>query len=162
MIIRPYKQSDFYAVVSLVHTTIAVMRKREPRCWSKEYHNLWDIRAHEEVLRDRMARRIVFVATVNQRVVGMVGFGQQKGAHPSEKRWHLNSLFVLPAYHRCGIGRALWAKADMVLRAKRARVVRVFSSISAVPFYTYCGFKKTTGKRKHYAVWTQPMNKRYI
>jgi GNAT superfamily N-acetyltransferase len=76
----------------------------------------------------------------------------------------LHSLFVGGNYHRMGIGSALLNHFEMENRDLGYKVIRLASTLYAVPFYLRMGYKKSTGVRKGWSFqgeglqW-QPMKK---
>ena len=76
----------------------------------------------------------------------------------------LHSLFVAGNYHRMGIGSALLTHFEMENRDLGCKVIRLASTLYAVPFYLRMGYKKSTGIRKGWSFqgeglqW-QPMKK---
>jgi GNAT superfamily N-acetyltransferase len=76
----------------------------------------------------------------------------------------LHSLFVRGDHHRQGIGRMLVNHFEQTCLIVGGRVVRLASSLHAVPFYQSMGYKKSTGVRKGWSfdgegfLW-QPMKK---
>ena len=76
----------------------------------------------------------------------------------------LHSLFVRGDMHRQGIGRRLMAHFEQTCLAQGGQVVRLASTLYAVPFYESLGYKKSTGVRRGWSFdgenfqW-QPMKK---
>ncbi len=58
-----------------------------------------------------------------------------------KKYWNLSDLFVLPALHGQGVGKALFSEAlNICKRDGSADAIRVNSSLNAVDFYRKLGF----------------------
>jgi len=85
----------------------------------------------------------------------------------SGKIERLHSLFVQEEYHRQGIGRRLVTQFEQACVDRGCRVVRLASTIYAVPFYLKLGYKKSTGLRAGWSFqgdglkW-QPMKKNLV
>jgi GNAT superfamily N-acetyltransferase len=76
----------------------------------------------------------------------------------------LGSLFVGSDYHQQGIGRSLVERFEDWVAERGRGVIKVASSLYAVPFYMKMGYKKSTGVRKSwsfegYGFPIQPMRK---
>lgn len=95
-----------------------------------------------------------YVAEVDGEIVGVL-----RG-----RRERLASLFVLKDYHQQGVGRKLVEHFEGESARLGVSIIRVASSLFAIPFYLQMGYKKTTGIR---AGWSfegsglqyQPMKK---
>lgn len=114
--------------------------------------------SNSEVHMDSIARVIesemVFVAEMDEELVGVL-----RG-----RRHRLGSLFVRESHHRMGIGRRLVSRFEMESLEKGVEVIRVASTLYAVPFYLAMGYKKSTGIRKGWSfegsgLSIQPMRK---
>ena len=80
------------------------------------------------------------------------------------RRERLASLFVRGDRHRQGIGRSLVARFEQESLARGVGVVRVASTLHAVPFYLALGYKRSTGLRSGWSfagrgLPVQPMKK---
>ena len=76
----------------------------------------------------------------------------------------LGSLFVGSDFHQQGIGRSLVEEFEDWVSGRGGGVIKVASSLYAVPFYLKLGYKKSTGVRKSwsfegYGFPIQPMRK---
>ncbi len=76
----------------------------------------------------------------------------------------LGSLFVAKEFQGQGIGRALVEHFESAVRQDGSQVIRVASSLYAVPFYLKMGYKRSTGVRKGWSFQgqglpIQPMKK---
>jgi len=71
------------------------------------------------------------------------------------------SLYINKNYHHKGIATKLYNKAENYYRNKNHKIIKIKSSLYAVPFYQKLGFKNTTGIRslKNESVKFQPMKK---
>lgn len=75
----------------------------------------------------------VWVAEVEGAPAGFLGLVHTDG------RWHLEHLWVLPAFHGRGLGRALFAEAVKQARAVGATELRIRADPNAEPFYLKMG-----------------------
>lgn len=79
----------------------------------------------------------VWVVESEGRVAGFLGLVQAGG------QWHLEHLWLLPAFHGRGLGRALFAEAVRQARAAGATELRIKSDPNAEPFYLKMGAVRT-------------------
>lgn len=111
-------------------TAIAQAAKRSwgyPEGWLASWRDALTIRA------EALSAWSVFVALANGKPVGFVAI------RPTESRWELEHLWVLPAYQRRGIGRALMDHAISYASATDRTVLRIESDPHAVGFYRSMG-----------------------
>jgi GNAT superfamily N-acetyltransferase len=59
----------------------------------------------------------------------------------------LQSLFVAGSHHRRGVGRRLVERFEKDCRARGTMVIKVASTLYAVPFYQALGYRRSTGVR---------------
>lgn len=110
--------------------------------------------AHQEAITKVIRSPMLYVAQGGSEIVGIL-----RG-----RRERLASLFVHKDYQRRGIGRRLVERFERESMEQDVRVIRVASTLYAIPFYIKMGFKKSTGVR---AGWSfegeglryQPMKK---
>ncbi len=104
---------------------------------------------------DRVIRSAIVLLAVDDRdVVGVL-----RG-----RVGRLGSLFVARARQSQGIGSALVDRFENWIRIQGGGVIKVASSIHAIPFYLRHGYKRSTGIRKSwsfagYGLPIQPMRK---
>jgi GNAT superfamily N-acetyltransferase len=80
------------------------------------------------------------------------------GAVGLRENRHLHHLFVVPAFHRRGVGRQLWqAVRDEALAAGNPGEFTVKASLNAVPVYQRFGFKSVGGPQQANGLVFQPM-----
>lgn len=105
--------------------------------------------AYLTFLQERCARTAgrVIVAETDDTVVGYVGVMTRVAPEePDEDQRpyaYISDLVVLPAYRRCGIGRALLEQAEAVARGSGAPILRVgvlAKNATAARFYRSIGF----------------------
>ena len=80
------------------------------------------------------------------------------------RRERLASLFVQKDYHRQGVGRKLVGHFEGESARQGVMIIRLASTIYAVPFYTRLGYRKSTGLRSGWSfegtgLLYQPMKK---
>ena len=81
------------------------------------------------------------------------------------RRERLASLFVRGNCHGQGIGRSLVTHFEQACRDQGVTVIRVASTLYAIPFYLKMGYKRSTGVRSGRSfegrgLRIQPMKKR--
>lgn len=111
-------------------------------------------RAHQEAIARVIHSEWVYVARDEGEIVGVLRGRKQR----------LGSLFVRGDHHRRGIGRMLVERFEEESRRQGVTVVRVASSMYAVPFYRAMGYKRSTGVRSGWSfqgtgLEIQPMKK---
>jgi len=79
----------------------------------------------------------VWVAELEGTMAGFLGLVREDG------RWQLEHLWVLPAFHGRGLGRALFAEAVKQARAVGAAELCIKSDPNAEPFYLKMGAVRT-------------------
>jgi GNAT superfamily N-acetyltransferase len=80
------------------------------------------------------------------------------GAAGMRDHRHLHHLFVVPAFHRNGIGRQLWLAArDAALAAGNPGEFTVNASLNAVPVYQRLGFESQGSPQRANGLVFQPM-----
>jgi len=94
-------------------------------------------KAHQEAIAQTICSEMVFVAEEDGEIVGVL-----RG-----RRERLASLFVCGDCHRRGIGRSLVERFEQECLDQRVTVIRVASTLYAVPFYLAMGYKRSTGVR---------------
>lgn len=95
-----------------------------------------------------MGELTLYGAVDNHIVIGVLGVHAQKK--------HISLFFILPSYHRKGIGKLLF---NSMLEECKWKKITVNSSTYAVPFYTSLGFKKIGEKVCVKGITSVPMIK---
>ena len=160
MIIRDYRKSDAVEVGLLIKDTY-----REFNLNFVDQEDLPDFLgpfafagdedpAHQMMIENLIHSEFVYLAEVEGKIAGVLRGRMDR----------LGSLFVQPAYHHQGIGRCLVEHFEDEVRDRKGSVIRVASSLYAVPFYLKMGYKKSTGIRNSwsfqgYGLPIQPMRK---
>ena len=93
--------------------------------------------SHRQAIACVIHSEMVFVAESEDEILGVL-----RG-----RRERLASLFVRGDCHRRGIGRSLVARFEQASRERGVTVIRVASSLYAIPFYLKMGYKRSTGVR---------------
>jgi GNAT superfamily N-acetyltransferase len=111
--------------------------------------------AHRREIARMIHSEIVLVAQDGAEIVGVLRGRKER----------LGSLFVRKDHHRQGIGRQLVQHFERRCIEDGSTVIRVASTLYAVPFYTALGYKKSTGLRNGWSfegqgLRYQPMKKR--
>ena len=97
---------------------------------------------------------MVYVAEIDRCIAGVLRGRMER----------LASRFVGQVFHRQGIATALVSRFEEKHHRNGGRVIRLASSLYAVPFYLKLGYKKSTGQRRGWSFegWglpVQPMKK---
>jgi len=95
-------------------------------------------KSHQEEIALVITAAMVLVADKDGEIVGVLRGRKDK----------LQSLFVSQDHHRQGIGRSLVERYEHGCRDQGSEVVRLMSTLYAVPFYQAVGYKNSTGIRK--------------
>lgn len=141
--IRPYREADAAQVGRLIADTysrfnLSFASGAELNKLLGPFRHAWsDAPAHREAIAQVIRAPLVFVAAEEGEVVGVL-----RG-----RRERLASLFVRGDHHRQGIGRRLVAAFEQASIADGVAVIRVASTLYALPFYTALGYRRTTGIR---------------
>ena len=69
------------------------------------------------------------------------------------------NLYVKGIEHRKGIGTILLNQFEKLAKIKGEKIIKIRSSLYAIPFYRKRGYKKTTGIRCFHRLRFQPMAK---
>ena len=111
-------------------------------------------KAHQEAIAQVIRSEMIFVAEEDGEIVGVLRGRKER----------LASLFVRGDHHRQGIGRKLVERFELECRGQGVTVIRVASTLRAVPFYLKMGYKRSTGVRTGWSfegtgLQVQPMKK---
>lgn len=160
MIIRDYQEKDAVKVGLLIKNTYGDFNldflppaERPPFLGPFAFAGDGDP-VHLQAI-DRMIRsQFVYLAEVEGAIAGVLRGRMDR----------LGSLFVAREYHRRGIASRLVEHFEETVRHQKGTVIRVASSLYAVPFYSKMGYKKSTGVRNSwsfdgYGLPIQPMKK---
>jgi GNAT superfamily N-acetyltransferase len=158
--IRRYRESDAGCVGMLIADTYGEFNLAfaPPEARDEFLGPFQHARSPERVHREAIARVIrsemVFVAEADGEIVGVLRGRKEK----------LASLFVRGDHHRQGIGRRLVERFEQECLRQGWTVIRLASSLYAVPFYLELGYKRSTGVRSGWSfegvgLKVQPMKK---
>jgi GNAT superfamily N-acetyltransferase len=159
--IRRYHESDSQAVGILIADTYSEYNlsfvpqaERGPYLGPFQHARSQD-QSHQEEIARTVSAPLVFVAEDNDGEI----LGVLRG-----RKDRLHSLFVRGDHHRQGIGRTLVERFEQECQQQGGDVIRLASTLYAVPFYQRLGYKKSTGVRRGWSFegaglkW-QPMKK---
>jgi GNAT superfamily N-acetyltransferase len=159
--IRPYQEADSHAVGRLIADTYSEynlsflpVKERGPYLGPFQYARSQDKARQEEIARTLQASLVLIAEDENGEIVGVV-----RG-----RKDRLQSLFVRGDHHRQGIGRVLVERFERECIMLGGEVIRLASTLCAIPFYQRLGYKKSTGVRRGWSFqgeglkW-QPMKK---
>ncbi len=144
IIIRNYHKSDAQCVGKLIADTYAQFNlsfappEERSAFLGPFQHARSPEKSHQEAIARVIKASILFVAEKDGQIVGVLRGKKDK----------LQSLFVSGTLHRQGIGRRLVESFEQECVAQRTEVIRLMSTLYAVPFYQAVGYKKSTGVRK--------------
>ena len=149
MRIRKMQPKDYVESTKLIQRVYKTMNKNEG---SKKAVQSYINRFHPSNPHFHKFGKIPLklVAEDNGKIIGILrGFDNK-----------IVSLFVDKKYHKKGVGKKLYNKAEKVIK-KNHKIIKIKSSLYAVPFYKKLGFKNTTGIRslKKLPIKFQPMKK---
>jgi GNAT superfamily N-acetyltransferase len=161
--IRAYHERDAPTVGRLIADTYGAFnlsfvppRERAPFLGPFQYAGSQE-EAHRAAIARAIRSQVVLVAEDGGQIVGVL-----RG-----REGRLASLFVRGDRHRQGIGRGLVARFEAESLAQGVKVIRVASTLYAVPFYLKMGYKRSTGVRPGWSfegigLRYQPMRKELL
>ena len=129
MLIRDYNQGDAAAITRLFYETIRFVNLQD---YSKQQVRAWAPAVPDpKIWHARMSQRHTKVAEENGQIIAFVEL---------ERDGHLDMFYCGKDAIRRGLGRALYGAVE--LKAIGLRLERIFTeaSITARPFFEYCGF----------------------
>jgi|SRR3989344_901768 len=139
MKIRKFKPNDTKAIARVIKKTFLKYNHNEgSKKDIKKYVSRFDDNKLSEFKKKLETDPILLVAEKNKEIVGVV-----RG--DKNRVWN---LFVDGKYHGKGIGKKLMNKFEDRAIKSGSNHINIMSSLYAVPFYQYVGYKKTTGIRK--------------
>jgi GNAT superfamily N-acetyltransferase len=159
--IRPYRESDATSVGKLIATTyraynLSFLPQDEQDAYLGPFYFADSTdEIHQKAIAQVLQAPMIFVAEDEQgEIVGIL-----RG-----KKDRLQSLFVRGDIHRQGIGSRLVEHFEQACLELGGEVIRLASTLYAVPFYQKLGYKRSTGIRAGWSFagqdfkW-QPMKK---
>jgi putative acetyltransferase len=108
--------------------------------YSPEQIAAWSDFLRPEAYTEAIRNREFIVARENQAVVG---FGQLDVA-----RGHVEAVYVLPEYHRRGIGSGILTHLEKVTRNAGHDTLTLCATLNALPFYKHAGFVEVGPARR--------------
>ena len=158
--IRRYREGDAASVGQLIADTYSKFNlsfaspEELARLLGPFQHARSLEKAHQEAIARTIRSEMVFVAEEDGEIVGVLRGRKER----------LASLFVRGDRHRQGIGHGLVERFELECLAQDMTVIRVASSLYAVPFYLAMGYKRSTGVRTGWSfegagLKIQPMKK---
>ena len=135
MIIRKFKESDSEEVSKLIHR---VFNKFVANTFTKNGAKNWLKYETPLNVAKRGQKRIIYVAVSGKKIVGMV---------ESDKN-RIKRLFIDGKYQKKGLGKKLFQKMEKNY-IKKAKFIKIYSSVNAVGFYEKMGYKKFGRIRKN-------------
>ena len=99
--------------------------------------------AHRAAIAEAIGASMVLVAEEAGAIVGVL----RGGRLDRRGQTVLQSLFVAADHQRRGVGRRLVTRFELVCLARNVAVVKVASTLYAVPFYQALAYKRSTGVR---------------
>lgn len=100
----------------------------------------------QEILTTRDAD--VWIADEDGQDLGWICVGKSRDADAEPTTAELRAMYIEPVAWRRGVGRALWAEAEALLRTEDYRVVTLWvleENVRAVAFYRSAGFSLDPG-----------------
>jgi GNAT superfamily N-acetyltransferase len=150
--IRRLKKSDIIAVCNLIIETYKKYnhKKSSPKML-KSYLDTYSPKSNdlEKLFAYFKKSPIQYVALNKQKIIGVVRGRPER----------LVNLYINGQYHHQGIGGQLISIFEKEAQKRGGKIIKIRSSIFAVPFYQKQGYKKTTGTRKIKDLVFQPMQK---
>ena len=149
--IRALRKSDIEEVASLIARVFGRFNGREGTpAATKRYLGHYDLGPERAELEKKyFSATVCLVAVAGTEVVGVLRCNGE---------W-VRNLFVEGGYHRRGIGSRLMDECERACRRQGLGVLRLNSTLYALPFYEVLGFRKTTGLRRKAGLVYQPMKK---
>jgi N-acetylglutamate synthase-like GNAT family acetyltransferase len=127
-LIRPALQNDAGDISAIISRAL---RETNAKAYTKEIIERIERNFSPSAIIQLIDKRTVFVATINDRVVGTASLD---GAV-------VQTIFVNPDVQGEGIGKRLMAQIERTPRERGISVLTLASSITAVSFYTQVGFR---------------------
>jgi GNAT superfamily N-acetyltransferase len=126
--IRPARCEDAEGISRAI---ISALRKTNARDYSAAVIARVEESFSPAVILDFLKRRTVFVAVVEDSIVGTASLEGEV----------VRTVFILPEYQGRGIGRALMARVERAAITSNVAILAVPSSVTAEPFYAKLGFR---------------------
>ncbi|MBR1122618.1 GNAT family N-acetyltransferase [Bradyrhizobium lablabi] len=126
--IRPAREDDADEISAVI---LHALRETNARDYTKEIIERVENSFSPQAVRQLIAKRTVFVATIEGRVVGTASLDEGV----------VRSVFVAPDVQARGIGTLLMAEVERAARERNILKLAVPSSVTAETFYARLGFR---------------------
>jgi N-acetylglutamate synthase-like GNAT family acetyltransferase len=126
--VRIARESDAGEISEVI---LRALREINAKDYSPDVIQRVELSFSPAAVRERMSRRMVFVALAGTRIVGTASL---EGSV-------VRTVFVAPDTQRRGIGKRLMSEVESAAREAGVKTLAVPSSISAEAFYSKLGFK---------------------
>jgi GNAT superfamily N-acetyltransferase len=127
-VIRPARREDAEGISRAI---ISALRETNAKDYSEAVIARVEASFSPRAVLDLLGRRTVFVALVENRIVGTASLDGEV----------VRTVFILPEYQGRGIGRALMARVELAAIASNVKILAVPSSVTAEHFYAKLGFR---------------------
>ncbi len=130
LLIRPFKAQDAENVSNLIRKTMRVSNSKDYP--AERLKLLIDYFSPEKVVK-LSTERVCLVAETENRLIGTIALEGNE----------LLSFFVHPDFQARGVGTQLLAAIEKLAISNEVTLLTCEASITAVPFYTKMGYKRT-------------------
>jgi len=137
--IRRFSAEDAAEVVAIIHKALREVNSKD---YSEEFIEEEVRILNKEWLLSRSQWTHAYVVCDGERIIGHGAIGPYWG---SETESCLFTIFVLPAYHGQGVGRAIIETLEQDEYFLRAKRVEIPASITACGFYRKMGYTYKNG-----------------
>ncbi len=145
MIIRPYRYADESKVISLVEE---VYRNHIDPDFSHEGRRYWLDDLYDGGLQLSLHHSDILLAEIEGEIVGVFRL---------QMHHRVTMLYVKTSMQRRGIGKMLLEEGIKIAKENGVKKINLISSMYAVPFYHYCGFKRVGQVYDEYGIVSQNM-----
>jgi len=126
--IRPFERADAAGVSDLISATLRTSNARD---YSEDFLSKVEASLTAKSLSDLAKERMILVAVEGAAIVGTASLGGNQ----------VRAVFVHPAKQGQGIGRCLMEAVESEARARGERLLTLYASLGAVPFYETTGWR---------------------
>ena len=126
--IRPFETADAAGVSDLISTTLRTSNVTD---YSEDFLSKVEASLTAKSLSDFAKKRMIFVAVDGAAIVGTASLGGDQ----------VHAVFVHPARQGQGVGRCLMEAVESEARARGERLLILYASLNAVPFYEAAGWR---------------------
>ncbi len=126
--IRPFATADAADVSDLISTTLRTSNVLD---YSEDFLFRVEASLTAKSLSEFAKTRAIFVAVDGAAIVGTASLGGDQ----------VHAVFVHPARQGQGVGRCLMEAVESEARARGERLLNLYASLNAVPFYEAAGWR---------------------